>query len=308
MPGRTDNQEGYRFGFNGQECDSEVSGTGNTNTALYGSFDTRLGRRWNIDPKPNPSISYYVVFANSPISINDIALDTPKPLTTYRLREMARGVGATGNGVTFNRQVGKMFEDIALKSQDLIENTKRYESKERKLNTFGSSSFVIPDGVRGVEVYRQKPSMSFPFLPWVWEYYDESSFYEVKAVDGVINLTSNNYQIQGELDAVKNSPAGSINRATFTFITTANTIISYDVIKYAHENHITLYQVFAFEETIDNSIRFTPPITLNNGSLNRFLKADLTIPYSLYKMFTPYYLNSGVSPEPPSTKDPEICD
>lgn len=49
----------YRFGFNGQEKDDEMSGEGNTNTAEYWEYDARLGRRWNIDPKPNSLISLY---------------------------------------------------------------------------------------------------------------------------------------------------------------------------------------------------------------------------------------------------------
>jgi hypothetical protein len=80
MPGTkfTDAQaEKYRYGFNGQEKDDEVSGDGNHNTAEFGELDTRLGKRWNQDPKPNPSISNYAVFANNPIVNIDIALDTP---------------------------------------------------------------------------------------------------------------------------------------------------------------------------------------------------------------------------------------
>jgi len=34
-------------------------------------YDTRLGRRWNRDPKPNLSLSEFVTFANNPIWFND---------------------------------------------------------------------------------------------------------------------------------------------------------------------------------------------------------------------------------------------
>jgi RHS repeat-associated protein len=61
----------YRFGFNGQEMDDEIAGEGNHNTALFWEYDTRIGRRWNQDPKPNPSISDYATFANNPIWFND---------------------------------------------------------------------------------------------------------------------------------------------------------------------------------------------------------------------------------------------
>jgi len=67
---------GYRFGFNSMEKDDEISGTGNSYTAEYWQYDARLGRRWNIDPKPNPSISNYACFADNPIMFSDPLGDT----------------------------------------------------------------------------------------------------------------------------------------------------------------------------------------------------------------------------------------
>ena len=71
MPGRNYRDTAFRFGFNGQDRDNELSGIGNLNTALFWEYDTRLGRRWNMEPRPNPSISNYACFANSPIWFND---------------------------------------------------------------------------------------------------------------------------------------------------------------------------------------------------------------------------------------------
>ena len=71
LDGRTVSMDSYRFGFNGQEKVDEISGSGNHNTALFWEYDTRLGRRWNRDPKPNPSLSDYATFANNPIWFND---------------------------------------------------------------------------------------------------------------------------------------------------------------------------------------------------------------------------------------------
>jgi hypothetical protein len=62
----------YRYGFNGQEKDDEVYGEGNLNTAEFWEYDTRLGRRWNVDPVVKPWESSYAVFYNNPICINDI--------------------------------------------------------------------------------------------------------------------------------------------------------------------------------------------------------------------------------------------
>ncbi|MEZ5013059.1 MAG: hypothetical protein R2794_02090 [Chitinophagales bacterium] len=68
MPGRTwEAAGGYRYGFNGQEQDDEISGNGNFNTAEFWEYDTRLGRRWNVDPIVKPFLSFYQVYSNNPI-------------------------------------------------------------------------------------------------------------------------------------------------------------------------------------------------------------------------------------------------
>jgi len=64
---------GLRFHFNGQETDDEIAGKGNINTAEYWESDTRLGRRWNIDPIMKYQESPYSAFANNPIWFVDIS-------------------------------------------------------------------------------------------------------------------------------------------------------------------------------------------------------------------------------------------
>ncbi len=78
MPGRSFNAGNYRFGFNGQEKVDEISGNGNHNTALFWEYDTRLGRRWNLDPKPNSGISSYSCFNNNSNLYTDYLGDTTK--------------------------------------------------------------------------------------------------------------------------------------------------------------------------------------------------------------------------------------
>jgi hypothetical protein len=63
---------GYRFSFNGQEKTDEIYGEGNLNTALFWEYDTRLGRRWNLDPIPNAFVSNYNCFGNNPILFSDV--------------------------------------------------------------------------------------------------------------------------------------------------------------------------------------------------------------------------------------------
>jgi len=59
----------YRYSINGQEAEFELNK--NITTALFWEYDSRIGRRWNVDPKPNPSASNYSVFENNPILFPD---------------------------------------------------------------------------------------------------------------------------------------------------------------------------------------------------------------------------------------------
>jgi hypothetical protein len=68
---------GYRYGFNSQEQDDEVYGDGNLNTAEFWEYDTRLGKRWNLDPVDNCTISRYATFYNNPVINIDIDGDCP---------------------------------------------------------------------------------------------------------------------------------------------------------------------------------------------------------------------------------------
>jgi RHS repeat-associated protein len=63
----------YRFHFNGQEADNEVAGSGNSYTAEFWQYDSRLGRRWNVDPMTEefPWQSPYCTFDNNPICLTD---------------------------------------------------------------------------------------------------------------------------------------------------------------------------------------------------------------------------------------------
>jgi hypothetical protein len=75
--------EYYRYSFQGQEKDDEISGTGNSYTAEYWQYDSRVVYRWNIDPKPNSSISPYAIMAGNPILYSDPfgdSIRTPKNL------------------------------------------------------------------------------------------------------------------------------------------------------------------------------------------------------------------------------------
>ncbi|MDJ1486435.1 RHS repeat-associated core domain-containing protein, partial [Cytophagaceae bacterium YF14B1] len=65
MPNRTLDTEKYRYGFNGQESTDEIE-LGHY-TAMFWEYDSKLGRRWNLDPKYFAGESRYATNGNNPI-------------------------------------------------------------------------------------------------------------------------------------------------------------------------------------------------------------------------------------------------
>jgi hypothetical protein len=130
QPGRSFSSADYRYGFNGQEKTDEISGSGNHNTALFWEYDTRLGRRWNRDPKPNPSVSDYACFNNNPIWNTDVLGDKPTPKQAAAMAAHVYGDksdkilkgGWKVSGKDFG--INKDNPDNGLKSQ-VYERTKR---------------------------------------------------------------------------------------------------------------------------------------------------------------------------------------
>ncbi len=65
LPYRGFNEDKYRFGFNGQEKDNEI-GEG-IYTAEFWEYDSRIGRRWDIDPVVGATQSGYVCLNDNPL-------------------------------------------------------------------------------------------------------------------------------------------------------------------------------------------------------------------------------------------------
>ena len=75
MPGRKFvSGEEYRFGFNGVEQEDEVAE--GVNFTYFRMQDSRLGRWWSHDPKPNVSVSPYAMMENNPVMFSDVLGDT----------------------------------------------------------------------------------------------------------------------------------------------------------------------------------------------------------------------------------------
>jgi len=62
--------------MNGQMKDKDIQSGGDHYTAEYWEYDARIGRRWNLDPKPTIGVSDYAAFLNNPIWNTDVKGDT----------------------------------------------------------------------------------------------------------------------------------------------------------------------------------------------------------------------------------------
>ena len=100
MPGRGFQAGKYRFGFNGQEKSDEIF-EGST-TALFWEYDSRTGRRWNVDPKPTVGQSEYATLGNNPILYIDPLGDVTKGINEKSANGAKKGlddiIGGIKNG------------------------------------------------------------------------------------------------------------------------------------------------------------------------------------------------------------------
>jgi hypothetical protein len=93
MPGRkfTRSNSNYRYSINGQEKETELNE--NITTAEYWEYDSRIVRRWNIDPVRKEYESPYLCFSGNPIVFADPDGDDPITGIVEALTSFALDVG-----------------------------------------------------------------------------------------------------------------------------------------------------------------------------------------------------------------------
>ena len=67
----------YRYGYNGQEYDKDYCDCENVFTAEFWEYDSRIGKRFNIDPILDIGVSPYAVNRNNPVFYKDPNGDCP---------------------------------------------------------------------------------------------------------------------------------------------------------------------------------------------------------------------------------------
>jgi hypothetical protein len=98
-----------RYGFNGQEKTDEIAGIGNHTTAEFWEYDTRVGRRWNLDPKPQAGESPYSSLRDNPIMRKDADGDSSIfPVLVAKIEQIASRVTVSvgENGVATSNNKG----------------------------------------------------------------------------------------------------------------------------------------------------------------------------------------------------------
>jgi RHS repeat-associated protein len=125
----------YRYSINGQEKETELNE--NITTAEYWEYDSRLGRRWNVDPVSKEYESPYAAFANNPIwNIDPDGSDTAKSLSNSQLVDAAKIASNEVKNVIKNK--GNLWDN---KSQSNIVNAAwdywEAHQNEMTLGSFG---------------------------------------------------------------------------------------------------------------------------------------------------------------------------
>ena len=132
----------YRYGFNGQEKDDEVSGSGNTNTAEYWEYDTRLGRRWNIDPVIKVWESSYACFSNSPVLVGDIK-GNDGIVTIVEAPAVQKGKKKIEGGDKKNPNTMTIKANYYFNRKDLSKVPGAESALQEAANTYNNSSNVV---------------------------------------------------------------------------------------------------------------------------------------------------------------------
>lgn len=202
-------------------------------------------------------------------------VEAPRPLTTADLRRIAEFefIGEGLEGVAYNQAVGLAFQGFATYVLEAVNlelngalptpNTTKIFSPVRAAATGDAVRFVVPDIVADHVAVRRNVPLGF----------DDSAFYEVKAVAGTINLSSSRHQIRGLVDVADRSPLGtSIHPAwpTLTFVTTADTVIGADVAAEGSARHVEVRQMIALEVS-KGVLGLAPSISLNTTPIMRFI-------------------------------------
>jgi RHS repeat-associated protein len=131
---------GYAFGgAGGQQKDDEIFI--GAYTAEFWEYDSRLGRRWNVDPVTNASMTPYAVFNNNPIYyIDPLGLEGEEPQNPGKGTAEDPGF-ESGKGTNDNPYEMREVEVIVPKPDNQNQPEKNTNSFLKRVGDFVSNSF-----------------------------------------------------------------------------------------------------------------------------------------------------------------------
>jgi hypothetical protein len=237
-----------------------------------------------------------------------IAAASATPFSTQGLRNLCsnRGWDANVAPVVFNRKVGKAFEETALKFYNFTENKINYSAPQRALrNAPDPPTKVRPDALDSYHVmwWDQQGASHQANL--------ERTFgVEVKAYAGTLELSSNSWQILGELEILRKNfddqvnspywqqldPPITIDNSKYApclfFITTDDTQIGQSIINKAAELGISVWQAKARWDATNSKVTFDM-IKFVYDKSGRF-PAGEPVPRTLFETIVQGAFNIGV--------------
>jgi hypothetical protein len=152
----------YRFSFNGQERDDEVAGVGNIMTAEFWEYDARLGRRWNVDPKPFSFISVYACFTNNPVLFTDITgavidgdkekVEDVKKSSKSHIQSLNNRIKKLDERIENRKAKGKIIANEICEQRSLTREIAKYQQVLDEINTMEQDQttqfYIITDNSR----------------------------------------------------------------------------------------------------------------------------------------------------------------
>jgi hypothetical protein len=169
-----------------------------------------------------------------------------QPLTTTKLRWIATTNNINGcagqTGITQSRTIGVTFEAWVLKTMGQLPRwTKPIASPERKAANGTLPASVIPEFIGD----QTGTTVSIPSMSVKTVYFDQSVFFEVKAVTGALTPGYSKSQILGLLDvarSVPTAPAAPHPPPAVFFTTTGNTTVSPSVVTLGNDWKVAVWQ------------------------------------------------------------------
>ena len=185
---------------------------------MYWEYDSRIGRRWNLDPEPITGISEYATLNNSPILYSDVLGNSSEPpgwytkaRTVYMLFMHGIGGDASKAGDDFDRGMDKAF-NVSLKSGAQIKADASETAGNIGGSLLGNMDGLLRAGSFGI---MSRSAGSLGLNEKQSEYYDAAS-----------NVWSNALMYEGVSGGPTSSPSFAVSGAKISLAKVASTEIT----------------------------------------------------------------------------------